>query len=140
MSKGLRHAQRRADKYLATNRKLEANVESLTAQLTALQLKGKSKKNTTTATLQSGEAILSLGKKWAVVVSPWLEREVFELEGPADPDPLARFKDAASFDLATSHDLLAFVPAKYHEELKGSTEFRNAVCHQSSQISYNANV
>lgn len=143
MLKGIKRAQRRADEFLATNRKLEAQIETLTTDLTSVRLKGKSRKHAATTTLKSGEVIKNLAKKWAVTASPWLTREIFDLEGPADSAPLARFKDEGSFDLATFHDLLSFVPAQYHDELKGATEFRNSVCSsilQPSKVSRNPDI
>lgn len=81
-------------------------------------------------TLEYADKLKPLGKSFCVIHMPWLPKHIFDIELPkerASNDPLARFKDDNAYDLATAEDLLIFIPEKYHEDMKGLSDFRDMV-------------
>ncbi|KAF7967709.1 hypothetical protein HWV62_33337 [Athelia sp. TMB] len=123
--KTLQYHQLRGDRLQEENKKLKKELLAIRAELTAIR--GKQKKKTVASTLSYVDALKDLGKQFSVTHRPWVPRHVFDLELPeglANLGPMARFANEEAYDLATAQDLHSFVPAKYHEDMRGLTEFR----------------
>ncbi|KAF7970494.1 hypothetical protein HWV62_23805 [Athelia sp. TMB] len=128
IQKTLKYHQLRGDKLQEENKALKKELLALRAELTATRGTQKKKKNVA-STLPYVDSLKDLGKQFSVTHRPWLPKHVFDLElpeGPADLNPIARFASEEAYDLATAQDLQSFIPAKYHADMRGLTDFRTA--------------
>lgn len=125
----LRLAECRADDLRAANSNLEAQVELLTSELASLQVENRSRKRRGVAEeLTSIDIANMLGKKWSIMKALWLDPMPFELEpGELDPNPLARLANGDNYDCFIAHELRAFIPSRFHDEILTNAKFRKAV-------------
>ena len=74
--------------------------------------------------------IAKFGRKYSVMVCPWIESGVFEgLRGRPDMDPMskARFKDGIAMLKGTVAELYDFVPKDLHPLMEGHSLFMSTV-------------
>ncbi|KAF7973288.1 hypothetical protein HWV62_15663 [Athelia sp. TMB] len=125
--KTLQYHQLWGDRLQEENKTLKKELLAIRAELTVIR--GKQKKKTVASTLSYVDALKDLGKQFSVTHRPWVPRHVFDLELPeglANLGPMARFANEEAYDLATAQDLHVFVPAKYHADMHGLSEFRTS--------------
>jgi hypothetical protein len=97
--------------------------------LRASQPKGPRQRAVDKAKTLEDEEVKRLGKKYAIMVEPWIDKGVFvpRPEGidTADPDS---YGSEFSIDQLRAEELYGFVPEKYHNAIASSEIFQAKVC------------
>jgi hypothetical protein len=120
----LRDAQIQFGELRAELRKLRLE----NATLTANQPKRRSAKKVPPELLKYGEEIAALGRKFGVMMEPWVDPAAF---GKPRPDVSPTDKDRYQSDLSMLQGVVAelyeFVPGRFHEMMERHSYFGNQV-------------
>ncbi|KZP03293.1 hypothetical protein FIBSPDRAFT_905122 [Athelia psychrophila] len=131
LQKALQKSQERVSKQNRQIKLLEGEVQGLRAQLATstmvlTSLSNKGKKCSALSTLEGGDQIQSLGKKFCMTECPWLDGEIFDLQNtfPGDTQSGARFSSKTSYDEGTRAVLHSMVPEKLWADMVSAPDSR----------------